>query len=238
MWQLVIIIPLIILISAMLPFITTLIEKRKVWPYSPDFPFEPFKLSAGHHQFLEYTRAKAQDYGFVFLQRGYDNKGKSYRLVYDFLISQDGYTLTLLGAGTLYNIPLEGIWLFSKTVQGRAIVTITNQSADEYDLSGLTKNNLILTNDFQKAYRDHIVKFNASEWAFERFTAGRELEDLLRLRYQRLEYMEQRGWIRFLDLEKDRWKYTVLGGLKWSIFSVVIGTLKYPMSVWKGIAGK
>ncbi len=238
MCQFILIIPVVFLVSAILPFITAIIEKRKVWPYSRGFPFEPFELSAEHDRFLEYARAQAQEYGFTFLERGYDNKGPSYRIVYDFLISKDGYTLALLGAGALYKIRIKGAWLFSKTPDGHAFVTITNQSADEYDLSGMTTNNLILTTDVKKAYRHHIDKINAHDWAFEPFTAGQELEDLRRLRYQRLGYMEQRGWIRFLGNEKDQWKYTVRGGLKWSIYGVAIGMAKFPVSLWKGIFGK
>jgi hypothetical protein len=228
----------VFIVILMLPFSSTLIEKRKVWPYSKDFPFEPFKLSEEHNQFLQNAANQAQDYDFTYLARGYDNKGKLYRIVYDFLISQDGYTLALLGAGTIYTIPLTGAWLFSKTSQGYTFMTVTNQSADEYDLSGFIKSNLIITDDFKKAYHSHVSKLNKHCWLFEQFTPGHELDDLKKLRYQRLEYMEREKWIRFLCDGKDQWKYTVRGGLKWSIWNTLAGIAKYPMSIWKGFIGK
>lgn len=232
------VLPLIIVVAAMLPFVTALIEKRRVWPYSPEFPFEPFELSAQHQLFLKQARLDAHQYGFTYLQRCYDNKGKSYRLVYDFMISEDGFTLAVLGAGKILTIPLQGAWLFSKTADGHAVVTVTNQSADEYDLSGLTQSNLIITDDFQKAFRSHIEKTNAYEWPFERFAPGKELEDLLQLKCRRLNYMQQKKWIKLFGPDDDQWKYTALGALKWSIAGVVIGTLRYPASVWKGLFGK
>lgn len=226
------------MLAALLPFVTVLIEKRKSWPYCREYPFEPFELSKHHLRFLEKTHRQAQEYAFRYLERGYDNKGKTYRLVYDFLISQDGYTLALLGAGTLAAFAIKGVWLFSKTADGRVLVTITNQSADEYDMSGLNENNLILTDDFKKAFRCHVNKMNEHDWRFEPFAPGAELGDLQMLEMNRLQMLKDKNLIRFLDDEKDRWKYTVKGGAIFSVFGIARGIAKLPSSIWKGLANK
>ena len=235
--ELLIIIFVIFLLPVTLPLVTVLIEKRKSWPYSDRYEFEPFELSKFHRRFMEEAKTAALEYGFTYLERGFDNKGKSYRVVYDFLISQDGYTLALLGAGKVLSFGVQGVWLFSYTADGHTFETITSQAADEYDSSGMSEHNLILTNDFKKAFRSHINKMNSHDRRFEAFSES-PLDDLRMLCLKRLEVMEAKGLVRFLDPGRDRWKYTLKGGLIFAFCGVYGGMLKLPASLWKGFVDK
>ncbi len=237
MIELVLVFLLILLLPVTLPLVTVLIEKRKSWPYSDRYEFEPFELSKFHQRFMAERKTEALEYGFTCLERGYDNKGKSYRVVYDFLISRDGYTLALLGAGQVFRFGVQGVWFFSYTADGHTFETITSQAADEYDSSGMSEHNLILTNDFKKAFRSHINKMNGHGWRFESFTES-PLNDLRMLLIRRLEVMEAKGLIRFLDADRDRWKYTLKGGFLFAFCGVYRGMLKLPASLWKGFVDK
>ena len=98
------------------PAVVAKLERRKTWPYSKQYDFGDFQLSSEDQFFIEQCTSSAQKEGFSYLEKRYDGKGKRYKVVYEFLISKDFNTLSIIGAGTVMSMPVKGMWFFSKDV--------------------------------------------------------------------------------------------------------------------------
>jgi hypothetical protein len=217
------------------PIIVAKIEKRKTWPYSEQYDFGDFQLSPYNQSFLDQCISSAQTEGFIYLEKGYDGKGKRYKVVYEFLISGDLNTLALIGAGSVMNMPVNGMWLFSKDAQGNCFTTVTSQNAVEYDLTGYWKSSLIITNDFRKAFHHHLHCVAKSLYYAEPYTENGEIDDFRRMIESKIDYLNEGGWIKYVGENTDYWKYTVKGAIKLATCQIIFGIMHLPGSVIKGL---
>ncbi len=229
-----------ILLIALLLFIifgpmmfAALYEKRMVWPYGPVIKEQ---INARNMKACEDDKinnyvvsfiSDALEKGFEYLGCFNDAKGGKYKIVYHTLISPDKYTLAIIGGGKIIGMRVWGTWLFSKSDNEHGYYTVDNQSGIEKDLTKLWRDQLVFTDDFTTLYEKHRDWIQKSAPSLMTYQDSNELEEHRRMRRYRFDYMEKQGLIRYLDIDKEYWKYTLLGAIKFSLLSLVIGTYRH-----------
>lgn len=200
-------------------------ERRIVWPYSeplsPDLLQDEYR-TALNQAFVDATFQGMQDEGFRFLCRFQDARRAKYKLSYIYFLSPDRTTLALLGYGSMINIPIKGITLISKNSDGHYYYTTNSSGAERYDVSG-TSDTQALTSvgDFSTLYAKH-QKWVQRKTTPSAFSSDGALQEYRVFLANRCDLRQSRGLIRYTDAEKNEWRYTLLGSLKFSF----IGTLR------------
>lgn len=108
-------------------------ERRPVMPYvlpAVGSEFEPTMTAASENSAAEHL-------GFAHDATAHDGKGRLYRVRYDFWISQDCCTLAVIGGGSIASIPVDAVWLWSRTVSGE--ILCTTNAIGEQDISGIVQ---------------------------------------------------------------------------------------------------
>jgi hypothetical protein len=240
MWMLWVV-PLMILFPFVVGFVTAMLEKRRVWPYLPAQAAEavggPFIIGtnapvkavfeddgpvpATAH--IAATNQAAYQRGFIPVAVMRDNKGKIYRIRYDFWLSPDYAILVLVGGGSLASIPLANTWFYTKLADGRRLVTINSPNASEADLTGLNQEALVNNASFDKQLHKHIERMGASGQAAIPYSPQDPLADHYNLLRDRVDRMAQSGYVTYLDADHVGWKYTPKGALVLAIRMVLKG---------------
>jgi hypothetical protein len=215
--------------------IAGLVEKRKVWTYDTEYRFGDFTLAPAASRYLQINVERAEDAGFEYLARLFDARGKKYQFVYDFVISPDRLTLAYITAGVLGQFPVKGMWLLSKTADQRVFLTVTAQSAVEYDVTGLWRDQLVPTGDFRRALARHLEMLQALPVQLERFSPGAVFDDLHRLHATQCDYMQRGGYIRFLGDDNQDWRYTLRGATKLAVMQFTIGLVRWPYTLIRSL---
>ncbi len=226
---------LLIVLIFLFPIMVTKIERRRTWQYVRQYEFGDFQLSSLNEAYISKCINSADNEGFTYLERRYDGKGKRYKVVYDFLISSDFNTLAIIGAGALANIPVKGMWFISKDVHGNCFITVTDQKAVEYDLTGYYKDSLILTNDFGKAFYHHLECVAKELYHVEPFTENSEMDVLRHLTESKIDHLNKDGWIKYVGENTNYWRYTVKGAVKLATCQIIQGVIRLPVSLLKGL---
>jgi hypothetical protein len=206
-------------------FLVCLCEARLVWPYKTIFDSkEAYRnISQFNQSYIASARNEFKNNGFIIVGLCSDAKGGQYNLTYEFYLSQDGSILAILGYGTIFVFKLSGTWLISKIEDGRCLVTIDNQPASDIDISGQWREQLHLRPGVGKLIDHHrtwITQYMAQPRAFSEENALKEYEQCRRKKY---EFLHSLGYIRFLDAEREKWKYTIKGAFKFTIIAFFKG---------------
>jgi hypothetical protein len=182
-----------------------LIEKRYVQTFSVPEEGKEYPLSPTAQQYAK-DAAKLQ-----FTHAGLCHHAKSdlYRIRYDFWTSPDLKTLAVIGSGTLIKIPVKGIWLWSRTTDGR-ILNSTNEIGEQE----------ISTNVIQQTLPDASFTTLASSHAtwlsqfnVETFTADSALSVYFDIRRSKVDNLIERGYAYYIDEDQSAWKFTLKGAL-------------------------
>jgi hypothetical protein len=208
-------------------------EKRMVWPYGPvrKDEIEAQSMRAGDDQdannYIIRFINDALEKGFEYLGCFNDAKGGKYKIVYHALVSPDKYTLAIIGGGKVFGMRVWGTWLFSKSDNEHGYYSVDKQSCIEKDISKLWHDQLVFADDFATLYEKHQKWIQTNAVSLKIYPSGNELEEHRRSRRYRIDYMEKQGYIRYLDNDKEYWKYTLLGAIKISFLGIVIGTFRH-----------
>ena len=138
--------------------------------------------------------------------------------------------MAIIGGGKIFNMGVRGTWLYSKTNNEECYCSVDNQSGKPNDISGLWHEELLFYKNFAKLYEKH-----------QRWTQGKmisrviyperaELDEHRKAIRYHAEYMEKLGYIRFVDGDKQFWKYTLRGAIKISFYSITVGTFRHIMA--------
>jgi hypothetical protein len=222
---------LIIVLSFLFPFIVACMEKRKIWPYCPQYEFGDFELSTPHKKYISKCGNAALAGNFTYLGKRYDSKGKRYKLLYEIFLSPDQSTVVIIGAGSIVSIPVSSMWFISKDVEGNCFVTLTNQNAVEYDPTGRDRDSLIATESFPKAFRHHTKCINKKMNNTEPFIKNNEIETLRHLKELKLERMTKAGFAKHISQNQDSWKYTLKGAFKLTLCQLTQGVIRFPIGI-------
>lgn len=213
-------------------------EKHRKWPYIEKTAEYNFVLPDICKQFKTSGSLKADELNFKKLGTRYDGKGEIYKVEYDFYVSSDGIVFVIVGAGSIFNNIVCGMWLYSKSIDNRAFITVTHQNAVNHDLSGLWKDNLISTGSLKTAYNNHIENIKKDGTYNSVFYHDREFEDFKRLLEYRLELLRNKGLIYYCDNERIFWRYSFKGATKIAINQFIIGLFRMPYSYIKAFFQK
>lgn len=212
-------------------------EKRLVWPYVPLDPAafgiravefdaaNPYAATASTMDEVQppltpYAARAAEgalSMGFVPVGSFRDGKGAMYRIRYEFYLSPERAVLALVGGGAIAAIPLNGTWLFTLLADGRCLRTVDNQTCSEADLSGLTDEALIAGVEFEELVARHRGRLAASFTRTVPYDERDPLEDHREYSVRRADRLYERGLIRFLDFERNWWRYGMRGAVVWAL---------------------
>ena len=211
-------------------FLAAVLEKRMVWPYAPlgavnrpfpngtrdgENPFAP-PGSADPVPLTDYSafnNREASHCGFSLLGSFFDAKSKLYRIRYDFWLSDDRVVLAVIGGGTLAAIPLDATWLITRIGDGRCLFTVDEPKGADSDPSGLTHQEIITNADLHELLTRHLERVAAADHPAEPYSPTAALEEHRQFRQTRTDRLEERGLARFLDQERNAWKYNVYGAI-------------------------
>ena len=138
--------------------IAALVEKRMVWPYAPlgekEITREGMNAggnAAANAYIMRFIR-EATSEGFEYLECMRDAKGSKYKIIYHFLVSQDKYTLAIIGGGKILGLGVKGTWLYSKSNNEGCYYSVDNQSGLVTDISGFWRDQLLFDDNFAALY--------------------------------------------------------------------------------------
>jgi hypothetical protein len=209
-------------------FLAAVLEKRLVWPYAPLESLQgagpagprdaenPFAAPGSDNplpttDYAEVTNTRALQLGFSPLGAFHNVTSKLYRVRSNFWLSPDRSVFAVVSTGTLAAIPLNLTSLVTRTGEGRCLLTVDDFKGSDSDPSGLSQDEVLTNADFEELLARHTERVAASNHRAEPYPPDDPLEEHRRFRQFRAGQLEERGFIRFLDDERERWKYTVRG---------------------------
>jgi hypothetical protein len=199
-------------------------ERRPLQPYyvpeSGD-EYEPFSMAVQAND-------EAQRIG---CRRGavcHDAKGKLYRVRYDFWISPDDMTIASIGSGTVAMMPVFGIWLYSRTTEGRSLCT-TNERGEQ-DISGVEDQQTWLKLSFRKLFNIHqtrLATLQARSATPEPapFSTDSPLIGFFEIRRRKADALVARGYAYYVEPDRMAWRYTLKGAMAFYLLAVIVRPL-------------
>src|SRR5262249_49029127 len=106
---------------------------------------------------------------------------------------------------------LNGTWLYTRLRDGHCLVTLDELKGWDSDLSGLTLQEVVTNADFAELLARHRQRLADADQPAVPYSADGSLADHRGVRSSRAELLVQRGLVRFLDAERNAWKYTFKG---------------------------
>lgn len=225
-----------LLIAFLAPMLVTMLERRRVWPYTPP-----------HAQIIitdpgAYARATVRDAvesGFVFLGWCQDALGGLRSCAYAILVSHDSHTLMVVGVGAVAHRPVRCTWLYSLSADHReGRITVDQPTGIEVDLLSRWKYRRVLSRGFRSTYRAHLDWVARSMFGLPMtFPAGEELLTLEQLRRDRFNNMADAGFIRFIDQDRQTWKYTPIGAARVTLanYAALLKAILLPSLALRGL---
>jgi hypothetical protein len=216
-------------ISFLPGFLAALFEKRMVWPYqrASEFKNAPPPATRGstsnpyappskqdHVAITSYANAtcrKLEAQGFSYQDVYYDRRRGIYKLRFDFWLSPDRFVLAMVGGGTLAGIPLSGTCLFTRLADGHCLLTIDEPKSQDSDPSGLTIQKIVTHADLSELIAQHRERVSESESPGLPYSARAALEEHRAFRTRRVDVLIDSGLARYVDAERNAWKYTLKG---------------------------
>ena len=186
-------------------------EKRLIWPYAP--PNEELQPTPNMSRMVDEARSLGCERLGVFR----DGKGPMYRIRYEFWVSTQRDTLALLGGGRIGPLMVDGCWLFTRLADGRYLVTLNDQRASEYDLSGLREEALLPQASLVPLLAYHRRRASSPGRLSLSYSDSDPLADHRDCLSRKVEATVQRGYAYFSDRSAGVWHYTIRGAILLSL---------------------
>jgi hypothetical protein len=192
-------------------------------------PIRPFAVPEEGKEPPETNYAKrmnddAEDEGYVFLGLAGDNRGKLYRLRFDFWGSEDNTVFIVVAGGKLARIPYKGLLILSALPGGRYLTT--TDDIGTVDLSGLGILQIFPNASFRKLIDKHLARLEelVGDEALP-FPSDNPLRSYIKVREQQAARLVERGLAVYTDDEESAWRYTFRG----AIWFYLVGTFAQPL---------
>jgi hypothetical protein len=209
-------------------FVASLVERRMVWPYKPEAEFRNARLTTDESDGNPYAARPAQTLtpitsyanatcrrleamGFRYCGAYFDRRGGLYKLRYDFWLSPDRLILAMVGGGTLATIAVSGTCLFTRLNDGHCLMTIDEPKSQDSDPSGLTVQMVVTHADLEELLSRHRERLSEEERPALTYSTGAALDEHREFRTRRVDRLIDRGLARYLDEERNAWRYTLKG---------------------------
>jgi hypothetical protein len=147
---------------------------------------------------------------------------KLIKIRYDFWLSPGREFLAIVGSGKVASVPVTSIFLWSVLGDGRIFTTINADSAADPDLTSMTEEKLFPGEGFELLGQRHWARLMASGAEPQRFSADNPLRDLAGIRRMKYDRLEELGYCRFLDGERNAYRLTVRGAFWYALISVSV----------------
>ncbi|QDV52857.1 hypothetical protein [Gimesia fumaroli] len=211
-------------IGALLGFFFILIvsvcmwEKQAIQPfYFPDDGEEYPLVDAAAE-----ANQEAAKLGFEYGCLCHFGKAKMYRVRYDFWITPDCSMIATVSGGEVAKLPCKGIWLYSKSADGRILCT-TNEIGEQ-DISGVMEQSTWTDYGFKELHKKHMQRLK--EIAIEPFEADKPLAGYFEIRKMKADRLVKVKDAYYTDDEGLVWRYTLKGALKFYFISQWVRPLK------------
>jgi hypothetical protein len=194
------------------------LEKRMAWPYSDFAEGTGFDDAYGNRMVEE-----AHQLGFIFLHWCHDLKGEVIRVNYAMLVSPNRDSIAVIGAGTVLSMKVQCTWIHTPTSDGRSFYSTDHQNGIENDISGMWKNQLVSTRDFEGLWEKHKEWTERLQISPLTFKPEHELAEFRKVREEHFHLMVKKGLIRYTDSTCSHWRYTIFGAIKVATRNYAIG---------------
>ncbi len=194
-----------------------------VWPYGKPEVDPQFGDPSGYgHAVI----AAATRIGFTFYGWAPDLKGPKYRVDYAILVSPQNDSFMIVGVGTIFGIPLQGIWIHTPAIDERSYYSANHQNCIEIDISRKWKSQLVPGADFTQLWQKHREWLAGQRVIARGLQKGREFESFYQVRLEHFRLMASRGYISFTDSTETYWRYTFHGAVKLAVIGYGVGMLR------------
>lgn len=215
-----------------LGFAVCLWEKRMVWPYQsaeepprvgpiaafePTTPYAPSVALSSERSSRTSTRAwrNADDLGLVPLGTLTDRRGSLYDVRYETRATAERDVLAFLASGRMAGIPYLNIRLCSSLTDGRSVISISNKAGALIDLTGRTVEGLCNWADLDRLLAWHRSRLDRLGVVSP--FGPKPLDEWRASRVEQADQLERDGLIRFLDPERNSYRYNARGALIYTI---------------------
>ena len=167
------------------------------------------------HRLTTYGRVMnkaAHDLQYVYRGVYHDARGKMYKSRFDFWTSPDDLIMACVSCGSIGGMRNACVNLYSQLEDGHYLQT--TDMTGENDLSGLTDLQIWPTLSFPKLVERHGRRLRKLDSPGVPYS-DTPLRDLLSMRVRRTERLVERGDAHFVDEEKNVWKLTFKGAVRY-----------------------
>lgn len=199
-------------------------ERRAIWPYTElqDYPRIPDKSPYPTNRIHQ-----ACALGFHFLGWAGDRRGTRYLLNYAFLVAPEREAIVTICVGNIIGMRVESTIIHTPAVDGQHLYyTADHQVGIEIDHSGQWKSQLAANTGFQEQWAKHRSWLAAQNVTPRTFTYGHELDEHRQIRHAHFQHLASLGLIKFIDSEKEWWRFSFKGALKNAFIGYVYGMLR------------
>ncbi len=213
--------------------VAALKEKRMTWPFQPlDNPPAPEPVRSGleANPYLAPATAGTGSYdpstddrsranreaaalGYLPLARLRHGKGGTYRVSYDFWISEGREILALVGGGSMRSIPTRSTRLYTRLADGRFLVTSDGTLGSEPDLAKITIHGLFLGVPFRGLVEIHRARLRDAGQPADPFSHSDSMGEFRAFHRSRSDRLAELGLARYLDPDREWWRHTTRGAL-------------------------
>ncbi|HUG66420.1 MAG TPA: hypothetical protein VMM76_01635 [Pirellulaceae bacterium] len=175
-------------------------------------PVQPYRVPAAGSEYLPTQTAisensAAEELGYTHGGLAHDGKGRLYRVRYDFWIAPDYSTLAVVGGGTVASIPVDGVWLWSRSTDGQILCT-TNETGEQ-DVSGVVQQETWPNVSFANLADRHTQRVR--NIAVNPLPEQEPMLGYFEVRQAVADALVQRGYAYYITDERQVWRYTVKG---------------------------
>jgi hypothetical protein len=209
---------LIPLSMVVLTVVAAMWERRPIQPYYVPEPGAEYAPGPEHQQANE----QIDQIGYQHVTVCHDGKGRLYRVRYDFWTAPDNMTLAVIGSGTVASIRVFGIWIYSRTADGRTLLT-TNERGEQ-DISGVEDQQTWHAMPLPELVEKHRQRLLGL--ANQPFSADSALLEYFDIRRRKAAALVARGYAKYVDDQGLVWRYTFKGAIVFYVTGVIVRPLR------------
>ena len=184
-------------------------ERRPIQPYvvpPTDGIFAPTLKAASEN-------SVAESLSYEHNATVHDGKGRLYRVRYDIWVSPDCCTLAVIGGGTVASIPVDGIWLWSRSSNGQVLCT-TNEIGEQ-DISGIVQQQTWPAKTLSALIKTHEDRLRTITTV--PFPTDQPLRGHFEIRRAIADALVDRGYAYYISDDRLAWRYTISGAFAFYI---------------------
>jgi hypothetical protein len=151
--------------------------------------------------------ARRLDYRRVTI--AHHKSGGMYQLRYDFWLAPDRRSFAMIGGGTIARMPMDSVWFYSETSDGR--ILCTSNHIGEQDISGVEELVTWSDTDYRELANKHIGRLASVD--VEPYDEGDLMLKFFEIRRDKADALIAKGYAYYLDDDGLVWRHSLKGAL-------------------------